>query len=195
MITRFARAGSILALTIALAAPAFGYDILLNTDFSDGTEHWKDDPNATSCLNAQATSSGVMIPLSSSWSKLSQTFDTPDPTLELDVTYCLSDDCSFAPNAVFDPSVLKQLTGIDSAQSFSVPLKPGEWIAMIADPQAGTLHYVKLPAGSTNSKSVRALFTRLLEHEEKTFYLIFPPGAGSVTVSHASLEEASQDGN
>jgi hypothetical protein len=66
---------------------------------------------------------------------------------------------------------------------------------MIVDPQARTIHYIKISSNSPNFKSIRALFSRLLEHEEKTFYLIFPPGAGSVTVSHASLEEPSQDGN
>jgi hypothetical protein len=114
MITRLVRAGSIFALVVALSAPAFAYDILLNTDFQDGTAHWKDDPNATACLNAQATSSGVMVPLSSNgWSKISQTFDTPDAALELDVTYGFSDDWSFAPGAVFDSSVVQQLTGVN----------------------------------------------------------------------------------
>jgi hypothetical protein len=191
MITRLARAGSILAILMAIAGPTFGYDILLNTDFSEGTAHWKDDPNATACLNAQATSSGALIPLSSSgWSRLSQIFDTPDAALQLNLTYSFSDDGSFTPGANFNSSVVQQLTGV-SVSDFSLPLGPHEFVALILDPQAKTIHYMKISSNAPNAKTIIGNFRRLLEHEEKTFYLIFPPGAGSVTVSHASLDEPS----
>jgi hypothetical protein len=194
MITRLVRAGSILAIIMAFAGSAFGYDILLNSDFSEGTAHWKDDPNATACLNAQATSSGAMIPLSSNWSRISQVFDTPDAVLALSLTYSFSDDGSFTPGAVFNNSVVQQLTGV-SVVPFSLPLKSNEFVAMIVDPQAHSIHYIKISSNAPNAKSIIATFHQLLEHEEKTFYLVFPPGAGSVTVSRASLDEPSSDGD
>jgi hypothetical protein len=177
MITRLVRAGSILAIVMALAGPAFGYDILLNTDFAQGTEHWKDDPNATACLNAQATSSGAMIPLSSNWSRISQTFNTPDAVLALSLTYSFSDDWSFSPGAVFDASVVQQLTGV-SVVPFSLPLKSNEFVAMIVDPQAHSIHYIKISSNAPNAKSIIATFHQLLEHEEKTFSLVEPSSDG-----------------
>jgi hypothetical protein len=195
MTTRFIRTACILALFTALAGPAFGYDILLNTDFSDGTAHWKDDPNATACLIAQPTSSGVQIPLNATgWSKISQRFETPNSLLALNVTYAFSDDATFTPNTVLDSSVVQSITGV-AVQPISLKLRPGDWVALIVDPVAKTVHYVRISSATPNPKSVIAAFSKLMEHEEKNLYLIFPPGTGSVTISHASLEKSDSAGS
>jgi hypothetical protein len=223
MITRLFRAGSILAVFLAFAGAVRGYDILLNTDFKEDTTHWKDDPNATRCLTAKPSpdGNGIVIPLDpNKWIAIQQNFDTPDEKLILNVTYTPSDDCSFdaakfqlpqgrgstsistptgqvtipplGRGGNFNPTVVEVLTGVD-VNDFTETLKPNEWVALIADPQARTIHYLKISSSAPNPKAISQLFEKLMEHEEKTLYLAFPPGTGTVTITHASLDRQAAD--
>jgi hypothetical protein len=213
------RALVLLAMGLFLATGVRAYDILLNTDFNDGTSHWKDDPNATQCLIAKGNpdGSGIVIPMDpAKWFSIQQTFDSPDETLVLNVTYTIPDNASFdasryrlpmptsqtstLPNGItivseplgrrdnFNPTVIAAITGV-AVKDFSEHLQPNQWAAIISDPIARTVHYAIISSGAANPKTVSIELKGLMEHEEKTLFLAFPPGTGSVTITHASLDQ------
>jgi hypothetical protein len=70
-------------------------------------------------------------------------------------------------------------------------LQKGGFLAFVVDPPTNTVNFsIMKSAASTDSQSSEGFFYHLVAHEEKTFYLCFPPGVGTVTLTHVALEPA-----
>jgi hypothetical protein len=61
-------------------------------------------------------------------------------------------------------------------------------MASVVDPMGLHAEWVEFTNRSPdNPKTVTGILKGLVAHEEKTLYLIFPPGTGSVTLASVSL--------
>jgi len=178
----------VLFLLIAASTVFARADILANGNFSDGTAHWKGDGIASS------DPLGITIQLDpAKWTKIFQTFNTGEEALDFNVSYVPSSDCSLTSgperlSGRFLSKVdLKQMLGVLVAAP--IKLKPRSWLVLIVDPAGNECHYanISVAAGATGVLGANGTLRTLAAHEEKTLYLVFPPGDGTVTVQSISL--------
>ena len=172
----------------AVSVQAAQADILANGDFADGTAHWKGDH-----LTALDTpSQGIVLKLNpKSWTKIAQTFNTRENSLDYEITYSFTAETTFhfdpTPTATVWPVSLNSLTGM----YFKTPLTitPGNWLVMMADPASNLLTYCEITQklGSADSMTITGTIPKLEAHEEKTLILALPPGDGEITVTHIKL--------
>jgi hypothetical protein len=167
-------------------------DILANGNFDNGSAHWDGDR----LTNTDATD--LVIPLKKdNWTKISQTFNTRETCLKLSVTFSLSEDSTMLPkNSTVEfyltDGVVKDVTGIRLQQT-TAKMPRGGFAAFILDPTANLLDSSILgSAPTTHSQPSQGFFYHLTPHEQKTFYLCFPPGDGTVTLTNITLEPAPQ---
>jgi hypothetical protein len=87
--------------------------------------------------------------------------------------------------------VIKDVTGVQLGNAGSVPIPVGGFISVIVDPSK-PLVFTSILNGkvTTDNQDTTGFFYDLNPHAEKTFYLAFPPGKGTVTLTHLSLEPA-----
>jgi hypothetical protein len=167
-------------LLLVLALPLQA-DILANGSFADGTAHWRGDAH-------ESTSGGIIIQLDPvKWTSVSQTFNTQEPNLDFAVTFQTSDDYASKVGSLLSQSAIANLTGILYKKAIGVG--PNSWLVMIVDPAAREMHYGRVPVkpGEAHPQTQNGPMANLVAHEEKTLYLAFPPGAGSITLLHVEL--------
>jgi len=181
----------LLLLLAVWVTPANANDILANGNFSDGSAHWQGD-RAT-----DSDSPDLVIPLKhDTWTKIYQVFHSSDSALKVHVTYTLSADCTFLPQngtagfALTD-GVLKDITGLHVPNVGTTLIPVGGFLSVIVD-LSKPLVFSSILGGkvSTDSQTASGFFYDLNPHEEKTFYLAFPPGTGTVTLTNVSLVSA-----
>jgi hypothetical protein len=156
-------------------------DILANGSFADGKAHWRGDAH-------ESTTGGIVIDLDPvKWTSVSQTFSTREPNLDFSVTFQISDDYASKIGSLLSQSAIENLTGILYKKAIGVG--PNSWLVMIVDPAGRDMHYGRVPVkpGEANPQTQNGPMANLVEHEEKTLYLAFPPGAGSITLLHIEL--------
>ena len=116
-----------------------------------------------------------------------------EEALDFNVSYVPSSDCSLTSgperlSGRFLSKVdLKQMLGVLVAAP--IKLKPRSWLVLIVDPAGNECHYanISVAAGATGVLGANGTLRTLAAHEEKTLYLVFPPGDGTVTVQSISL--------
>ena len=71
----------------------------------------------------------------------------------------------------------------------AINLKPGTWMLLITDPAAMYAQWdmIKPAVGLPNGQLVKGTFPKLAAHEEKTIYIAFPPGQGTITLLKIAL--------
>lgn len=183
----------LLPLLFALAAAILPVraDILANGDFQNGSAHWDGD------RKTDTDSPSLTITLKhDTWTKVYQKFHSADSALKVHVAYQFSADCTFLPqngDAGFfvTDGVIRDITGERLANVMSDPLPIGGFISVVFDPTK-PLVFTSLLHGNLSSDPQEAggFFYDLNPHEEKIFYIAFPPGKGTVTLTHVSLEPA-----
>lgn len=182
----------LLALVLAGAGLlARGNDILANGNLADGSAHWDGD------RKTDTNSVGLTVTLKhDTWTKIYQVFHSADSALKLHVTYDLSDDCTFLPENgtagfFLTDGVVKDITGLRVANIGSTPIPVGGFLSVIVDPTK-PLVFTSIMGGKlgTDAQTAAGFFYDLNPHEEKTFYIAFPPGKGTVTLTGITLESA-----
>ena len=177
-------------LALLIVALPLRADILANGSFADGTAHWAGDAHT-------GDSGGIVIQLDPvKWTVVSQTFDTHETALNFNVTFQTGAEFGFSDvGALLSKGGLKNMTGLRFKKG--IKLKPGTWLIMVADPSGDDMQYFPVPvkAGVTDPQTVNGSLTNLVAHEEKTIYLAFPPGQGSITLLHVELTPGSGTGS
>jgi len=165
-------------------------DILANGNFADGTTHWRGDAHGPS----DAFTQGILIQLDQEkWTKISQVFNTRENALDFSITYKTSSDCSLATGpsvgSVRKLSVPELARMVDMRFKNGIRLKPSSWLLMIVDPAENLMNYYEIQPilGSPDPQTVTGTIPKLAAHEEKTIYLAFPPGQGTITLLTVQL--------
>jgi hypothetical protein len=182
----------VLVLAVGMAR-ASATDILANGDFANGSAHWDGDR----VTDTDATN--LVITLKhDTWTKISQVFHSADSALKVHVSYTLSEDCTFLPQngmAGFSltDGVIKDITGQQIANIGMSPIPMGGFLSVIVD-LTKPLVFSSILGGkvNTDTQTASGFFYDLNPNEEKTFYLAFPPGKGTVTLTGIVLESAPQ---
>jgi hypothetical protein len=171
-------------------------NILANSDFADGTAHWRGDgssaggPDSDNPLNSNP-GSGITIQLKSSCAYISQDFSTRETSLAYTITCKLSSDyqsTGWASGAGLT-DILSQLFGVRI--NGSIKSEPASWLVIVMDPHQAKMCYSYFtPKPSPNPQTITGTIPHLLEFAEKSFYLVLPPGQGSVSLMKVSLDPA-----
>ena len=185
----------ILALVLPVSTRGDDANLLQNSDFSDGLNHWygggrspadyaNDNPLAA---NDPLTSKGLIMPLhGESWTKVAQDFKGKAADGILTVTFKVSPDFAFStkPEDYVD---MPDKIGYDGWKSFNTP--PGAWIVFISDfgSNHGTYYELTPKTGSSEVQVIHARVKNMTPYEDKTITLAFPPGAGTLVVLNVSL--------
>jgi|ERR1700677_1257948 len=176
-------------------------DILANSDFTDGKAHWHgdgqdassiDSTDASASLSNAGSAKGMIVHLANHWTSVSQTFNTQDDKLTFSMTYTTSSD--YVPeNFVTDYfwSSLGGFLGI-KLKGGGFKADPNSALVVIADLAQNTVFTALVDAKPAPNGAVTSSATidGLLAHEEKTLFVIFPDGTGSITFSNISLDKA-----
>jgi len=168
----------VLACTLPLRA-----DILANGSFADGTAHWRGDAH-----NLSDGSAGIIIQLNpSKWTQVYQTFNTKEDALDFSVSFQTSSDFSLLTDPVMTVPNLEEITGTPFHRGIN--LNSNSWLLMIVDPAEALMTYfkIKIKPGSTDVQTATNAIPRLAAHEEKTIFLAFPPGEGTITLLNIIL--------
>jgi len=199
-------------------------DIVSNDDFHDGKAHWKGDLRAASAsdtndstsLEHPNTSSGVIVDLKSSWTQLSQIFNSHETSFTYKISYQLSNDYAAmsspnspgnspfpnrpvmpqgqAPNPSGPPNVfLSKLLNTEVVGNVAPP-SGNNMLLLVVDMTNFTFQQVHLQI-DPSSKDVQTATGTLNEigaHDDKTLFLVLPAGKGSVTLTAVSLTPASE---
>jgi hypothetical protein len=183
-------------LMIAASSLTLRADILANGDFSDGTAHWKGDATPGDPASAGLMMSpGVVIELNDSkWTKISQEFDTQENELSFSITYQTSSDCAFSTAKSKMSRDISQIIGLQLKKGNPMVLPQDSWMVILVDYAKNLVTYfaVKPVLGAPGLQTVTGTIPRLEAHEDKTLYLAFPPGQGSVTLTNISLSPVDQ---
>jgi hypothetical protein len=174
-------------------------DILANGDFSQGVAHWKGDAKSLSTdpdlmdpaarNDTTPSLAGILIPMQSRWAKISQVFNTKETALDFTITYKTSSDVAFSDASAFPVTkTLQSLIGIPF-QNSSETIAPKSWLVILMDPASRTATYIPFQPtlGSRDPQTATGSIPKLVAHEEKTFYIAFPPGQGTVTLLKVML--------
>ncbi len=182
--------------------PLRANDILANGDFTQGTAHWKGDgknlsdtdladPSARN--NTAPSSNGILIPLQTKWTRISQIFNTKEKALDCSVTYKFSPGIAFSntyPGSTENTGIalLETITGI-KLMGLMPPIPKGGLLVIISDPTNNLLssEIIQPNLSSLDEQTSKVTIPHLTAHEEKTLYLAFPPGEGTVTVLKVEL--------
>jgi hypothetical protein len=193
-------------LALALGSTLAGADpILVNGDFQDGKAHWKGDgkdaasddiTDINSPLSNQGSTSGMLLQLRSDWTSVSQIFNTRETELVFSMSYKTSSDFALGNGNGGDgsiggiESVIENLVGFP-LQHRDIMIHKNCALVVISDPSQNLVIYseVRLPAASSDEQKVSTKIPGLMAHEEKTFYLAFPPGTGTITFHHIALDK------
>jgi hypothetical protein len=195
----------------ALSLTTARADILANGDFHDGKAHWKGDLHEasdsdhydTSSINQTGGPSGVIVDLAKGgYPRIYQVFNSHDETLNYSVTYQLSADyapkppppgafhvsMALAPNS---PPVNDFLSFILGGP-YSGDLKPpagNDFLLLVIDITSATYSVATIhpTSGSTDAQTATGVLAHVPAHDEKTVYLIFSGGKGSVTLLNVAL--------
>jgi len=194
----------LLALSLSLAVTVLRADtILVNGDFSQGKAHWKGDAkdaasgdmtDISTSMSDQGASSGMMVQLKpNDWTYVSQDFNTRETTLVFSMAYKTSSDFSLANGNGGDGSIggieaiLERLVGFP-LQRKDISIHKGAALVVVSDPSQNLVIYAasKLSSGADQQKSAVKI-DGLMAHEDKTFFLAFPPGQGTITFQNIAL--------
>ncbi len=198
-----------LAVSLAFIAPLKADNILANSDFSDGSANWKGDGKDASSvdmtdigtsLDNSGAAKGMIVTLDPKrWKMISQTFETSEKALDFSMTYKTTSDFSegAVPGGLGITMILQTMLKIplQSNNGFGFPpnmqQRPGassSALVAIADLDQNVVIYSPVSANlSTDSTTNSTRLNGLLEHAEKTLYVLFPPGSGSITFSSITL--------
>jgi hypothetical protein len=175
----------------AACAGAVHADILANGDFTEGSAHWQGDRTT----DTDASSLSIVLK-GDRWTKIYQDFHSADASLKVHVTYSLSPDCTFLPQNgmagfALTNGVIRDVTGLQLSNVGALPIAMGGYISVVVDPSK-PLVFTSILSGKVTSdfQTSEGFFYDLNPHAEKMFYLAFPPGNGTVTLTHVSLEPA-----
>jgi hypothetical protein len=191
-------------------------DILSNGDFSDGKSHWKGDlraaseqqSNDVSSIDHPNTTPGVIIDLKPTWTQVSQIFNSHETAFTYKITYQLSDDFAVGghnspfpmqdrpnmpphgpPNAGGPPNpFLTQLLNTPVTGDVRPPMG-NEVLLLVVDMSNFTCQQVRihLDPAVKGPQTTTGNLDEIGAHDDKTLYLIFPAGKGSVTLLNVSL--------
>jgi hypothetical protein len=170
-------------------------NLLKNSDFTDGAAHWEGDCHSASSNDAppsfsntsSAPASGATVELRGhDWTTVTQDFDGKVGDFVLEVTYSLSPDLKFST----DPADYQNVTGAAGMSRFkALQGTMGQWIILLSDLGARRNHYWPIaPQGNSPTQSLKAnVHLTTGDDAAKTLCLLFPPGTGTVTLTHVAL--------
>jgi hypothetical protein len=178
--------------------PLFAEQELKNPDFVDGRSHWEGDGESASvAANADAIptldanntvpTGGLLLKLSrQDWTRVTQNFRPLGSNGVLTIVYKLSDGLTFSTERK-DYSNVPALMGFGGYKPFSI--KPGNWIALFIESTTSMMEYYNItPKAGSATQTYIGHITGLAQREDKTLCLSFPPGSGTVTITHVGLE-------
>ncbi len=205
----------LLGAAAVLLLPVRG-DILANGDFHNGKANWKgtlkaagdSDTNDISSIDHPSDAKGVIVDLSKGlWPRIYQTFDSQDKSLNYTVTYQLSAD--YAPHTGGSGGMMppqppppppgSNRTGppnfflsniLDGPYSGALrPPTGNDFLLLVVDLTDGTYSssLIHPTLGKTDAQTATGILSDVPPHDEKTFYLIFSGGKGSVTLLNVAL--------
>jgi hypothetical protein len=173
----------LLAFILTATSLTLRADILVNGDFSNGRASWAGDA-------APESSSSLIINLDEKhWTKVSQTFNTHENELNFSVTFQLSPGGEFSKGKSKINGEVSHIIGRKLKKGHPLTLPKNSWVLILADYAKELVTTVAIPSksGVTDAQTVTGTIPRLEAHEEKTLFLAFPPGHGTVTLSNISL--------
>jgi hypothetical protein len=191
-----------LLLAGATAALADNNNLLRNGDFSSGIAEWEGDchsltsEEATPDLSANpldaataTAAQGVIVKLrSQDWTKMYQDFEGKAGKYLLTISYSLSSDAKFSTSRQ-DYADIPAATGFSRFDSFSGT--PGKWIVIVNDLGSMRFTYWEVAPQSSSGAATQTFTAQVTlnsgDEEQKSLCLIFPPGAGQVTLKSVTL--------
>jgi hypothetical protein len=186
-----------LALALLLLAPLTpawaGDDLLENSDFSDGINHWYGNcktPAEVLSEDADApispTATGLVVKLRhNDWTKVTQDFEAKPGSLALSMTYSVSAGLTFSTRPD-DYTNVPGSIGFSAWAAFAS--QPGQWVMMLCDIASGHATFWKItPKPGTAPQTYNTAFDGMKSDERKTICLAFPPGDGLIIFQKISL--------
>jgi hypothetical protein len=182
-------------LVLASALPVSAENRLRNPDFADGISHWYGDVKAPDsaqadpfATNAASPSPGLIINLKDrSWTKATQQFSVKkEASLVMKIVYKMSSDIAFSN----DPDEYKNVPNhIDFNRWLPFDIHKGDWMIMLSDLDNNDGRYfVVTPNSSATEQTFSGPF-KFTAGNNKTICLAFPPGSGTVTILHTSVDD------
>jgi len=185
-------------LLLVWSIPIQADELLLNSKFTLGNSHWDGDAEKVALtdsdnenpLDQTAASSAppvlVLKLKNSEWTKVSQDFSSPPGNVLLTVVYIVSNDFQLS-NHRNDYENLPGSIGATFWWAFPTPV--GNWVAMLGDVGARHEEYKEILPPTVNPTTPQTFLHRFSTESngQKTLYLTFPPGTGTITFKQISL--------
>jgi hypothetical protein len=198
-------------LILALALPLRAHEFLSNGDFSQGSTNWNGDGQAVSEGNGDPTlpsfnaptATGLVVTLQpDKWTSISQDFVWDDlKPAWLKMKYATSPDFQTTP--IFEDDMgnaVNQIIGFSSKSFLSKSEAEKKWgvtpqawtrgifgVCVIVDATHQLTAAFPLQAPSPGQPMAQ-LQNLNVEGNARTFYLIFAPGKGTITLSKVSID-------
>lgn len=184
-------------LLIALAAlPLQADNVLQNSDFANGTDHWRGNGRTPADMSSDdpfakpdpLLSSGLIIPLKErQWTMVTQNFRTKATQLILKIVMV------FAPGVTFsdrDEDYLNVSDKLNYDIFAPFNIDKNHWVAQFVDYADQTKgFYFTFPAqnGDTKAVTFHANVTDLSPLEDELVTIGFPPGQGNIILQNVEL--------
>lgn len=191
-------------IVVLVLAPQARADVLSNTTFN-GSAYWHGDGRPVQPTNEQEAahvSGGLVVKLKpDTWTSISQNFSGRNRSFDYTITYQPAPGSSLSPPPPhgWGRTVLRALQQITQAGLAEDPkdIRPGNLIVGILDSTEGRFYYnpFKLPIGSTKPQTLTGTLSLSSDgSQERTFFIVFPPGAGTISFQLAALAPSSAPG-
>jgi hypothetical protein len=183
-------------LCLTSVALADDKNLLQNGDFSSGLAHWQGDfdtiqaASSSGPSSAQSPTTGAVVKLRPTWSKLTQNFSAQMGDYVLTVKYALSPDLKFSSNSK-DFGSVPNLIGLTNLGAFGSRI--GQWCVIFFD--ANTLHSTFWRITPSHGSMTQTFTCRVQldsdnDKEGKVLALAFPVGNGSMNLQNISFVRA-----
>lgn len=184
-------------LVITCTFPLQADNLIQNSDFSEGIDHWHGNGQAPADFKPAdpfaapdpLTSKGMIITLKNKdWTKVAQDFKGKASTGVLTITYAVSPDLAFSTKA---EDYVNMPGHIDYNGWRAFNTRQGEWVAFLSDfgSSHGTYYMIKPKLGASTPQTMKMNIKAMTPLEDKTITLAFPPGSGLVVILNVELTD------
>lgn len=181
-------------LYLAPVALADDNNLLQSGDFSSGIAHWKGAYEtiqaASGPSSSMAPTTGALVKLGSTWSKITQNFSAKIGDYVLSVKYALLPDLRFSTNPE-DYGRVSTLLALPNVGAFGARI--GQWCVIVFDTDTGNSTFWRItPSRGSMSQTFTCRIHLDSDNDQggRTLVLAFPPGNGSINLQAVSLSAA-----
>jgi hypothetical protein len=188
----------LIAIIIALASalPLLANNLLENSDFVDGINHWRGNGRAPADFAPENpfdkadpfTSKGLILPLrGADWDKIAQDFRAKGGQGVLSITYMVSPGLTFSKKSEDYENIADKLHD-DEMYFFNTP--PGQVVVFTFDSNnSDGRNYTFRPNLGKGQHTAKMHLYGLASLDDTTLAIGFPPGTGTVVILNISLTQ------